>query len=128
MGVSIEILKEAKRSGLAVVEVPTRSYYRELEDTSTQSPLRHGLGVMMSIVRLVVEERPLLFLGLPGVISVLTGLLFAVWMLQIYSLEGRIVTNVLLASIAFTLVGLFAGFTAITLYAMARLRRNVANT
>jgi len=74
----------------------------------------------MSIVRLVVEERPLLFLGVPGVVSLLVGLLFGVWMLHIYALEHRIVTNIALASIAFTMLGFFAISTAITLYAIIR--------
>jgi len=42
-------------------------------------------------------------------------------MLQIYAAEHRIVTNVALASIAFTLIGFFALSTAITLYAITRL-------
>ncbi|MGC9346310.1 MAG: glycosyltransferase family 2 protein, partial [Candidatus Bathyarchaeales archaeon] len=94
--------------------------YKGLE-TSTRGPLRHGVSVVMSIVRLVVEERPLLFLGVPGVFSLLVGVFFGVWMLQIYAAEHRIITNIALASIAFIIVGLFAVFTAITLYAIARL-------
>ena len=89
--------------------------------TSTHNPIRHGVNVVMSIVRLVVEERPLLFLGVPGVVSLLVGVLFGVWMLQIYALERQIMTNVALASIAFILIGLFCVFTAITLYAISRL-------
>jgi len=73
----------------------------------------------MSIVRLVVEDKPLLFLGVPGLISLLVGMGFGVWMLQIYALERRIVTNIALASVAFVLIGLFAVFTAITLYAIS---------
>jgi hypothetical protein len=75
----------------------------------------------MSIVRLVVEEKPLVFLGAPGVVSLLIGVLFGVWMLQLYAIERRIVTNIALASVAFMLIGFFAIFTAITLYAITRL-------
>jgi hypothetical protein len=42
-------------------------------------------------------------------------------MLQIYAAEHHIVTNIALAAIAFVLIGLFAVFTAITLYAITRL-------
>jgi len=51
----------------------------------------------------------------------LVGAFFGVWMLQIYAIEKSIVTNIALASIAFILIGLFAVFTARTLYAIARL-------
>jgi len=120
MGVSVEILLKAREQGLMVVEVPVGCSYRGLE-TSSRGPLRHGVGVVMSIVRLVVEERPLVLLGVPGIISLLVGVLFGVWMLQIYATEGHIVTNIALASMAFLLIGLFAVFTAITLYAITRL-------
>jgi len=72
---------------------------------------------------LVVEERPLLFLGVPGVFSLLVGVLFGVWMLQIYALVRHIVTNIALASMAFILIGFFCVSTAITLYAISRLAR-----
>jgi len=121
MGASVEILMEAKKRGLMVVEVPTGCNYHGLEKTSTHGSLKHGVSVVMSIVRLVVEERPLVFLGVPGVVSLLTGVLFGVWMLQLYAIEHRIVTNIALASVAFVLVGLFAVFTSITLYAIVRL-------
>jgi len=120
MGVSVEVLMEAKKQGLTVVEVPTKCNYQGLK-TSTSGPLNHGASVVMSIVRLVVEERPLLFLGVPGAVSLLVGVLFGVWMMQIYAIEREIITNIALASIAFILIGLFAIFTAITLYAISRL-------
>jgi len=120
MGVSVEILMKAKKRGFRVVEVPMGCNYHGLEKTSTHSPLRHGVSIVLSIVKLVVEDKPLVFLGVPGVASLLVGVLFGVWMLQIYALEGHIETNIALASMAFTLLGFFAIFTAITLYTIAR--------
>jgi len=120
MGVSVEILMKAKEGGLRVVEVPMGCNYHGLEKTSTHSPLRHGASIVTSIVKLVVEDKPLLSLGVPGAVSLLIGILFGAWMLQIYALERHIVTNIALASIAFTLLGFFAVSTAITLYAITR--------
>jgi len=125
MGVSVEALMKARKQGLTVAEVPAGCDYHGLE-TSTRGPLRHGMSVIMSIVRVVVEEKPLLFLGVPGLISLIVGMGFGVWMLQLYALERRIVTNVALASMAFILIGLFALFTAITLYAISRLAQKTA--
>lgn len=124
MGVSVEILLKAKEQYLRVVEVPVVCNYKGL-DTSTHAPLAHGMSVIMSVVKLVVEDHPLLFLGMPGVVFLLIGALFGVWMLQIYALEHRIVTNVALASMAFTLVGLFAVFTGITLYAITKITERI---
>ena len=127
MGVSVEVLMEAKKQDLTVVEVPTGCTYSGLERTSTQGALRHGTSVIMSLVRLVVEESPLMYLGLPGVASLLIGMIFGVWMLQIYAVEHQITTNIALASIAFLLIGLFAVSTAITLYAISRLVQKTNN-
>lgn len=120
MGSSVEILIKAKKQGLTVAEVPANCKYRNLEKTSTQNALGHGTSVLMSIIKLVIEERPLLFLGLPGLLCLLVGTGFGIWLLQIYAIERQIVTNVALASIAFILIGMFTLFTSITLYAISR--------
>jgi glycosyltransferase involved in cell wall biosynthesis len=120
MGSSVEILMKAKKQGLTVAEVSANCKYKELEKTSSQNALGHGANVLMSIIRLVVEERPLLFLGLPGLLSLFAGTAFGIWMLQIYAVAHQIVTNIALAAIAFILIGTFTIFTAITLYAISR--------
>jgi len=120
MGSSVEILMKAKKQGLTVAEVPTKCQYKELERTSTQNPIEHGTSVLMSIFRLVVEEKPLILLGLPGMIFLFAGTAFGIWMLQIYAVTHQITTNIALATIAFVLIGMFTIFTAITLYAISR--------
>jgi len=120
MGSSVEILMKAKTQGLTVAEVPTKCQYKELERTSTQNPLEHGASVVMSIIRLIVEEKPLMLLGLPGIIFLFGGTAFGIWMLKIFAEEQKIVTNIALASMAFILIGMFTLFTAITLYAISR--------
>jgi len=121
MGVSVEILVKARELGLRVAEAPVACSYGDVDQPSTHNSLRHGTSVVGSLLRLVVEEQPLVFLGLPGIASLLTGVLFGVWMLQIYAAERQIVTNIALASIAFVLIGFFALSTAIMLYAISRL-------
>jgi len=120
MGASLEILVNAWKHGLKVKEVAASCRYSGGLETSTRNPLRHGAELVMSLVRLIVEEKPLTCLGVPGIVLLLAGAFFGAWMLQIYALEHRIVTNIALASIAFILIGLFMLFTAITLYAISR--------
>jgi len=123
MGISVEILLDASKHGLKICEVSSSCTYNNAEqtETSTHNPFRQLGDVLMSIVRRVVEDRPLTMLGIPGVLCLIAGALFGVWMLQLYAAEGRIVTNIALASIAFILIGFFAMSTAITLYAISRL-------
>jgi glycosyltransferase involved in cell wall biosynthesis len=124
MGASVEILLKAGKHDLKICEVPSSCKYRNGEvDTSTEHPLTHGIGVVMSIVRFIVEEKPLTLLGIPGLLCLFTGLGFVIWMLQIYTVEHYIVTNIALASVAFVLIGFFLLSTAITLYAITRIAK-----
>ena len=120
MGASVELLMRAKNQGLRIIEMPVECKYDNLEKTSTQNPIGHATEVLMSIIRLVVEERPLQLLGGPGLIFLIAGFAFGIWMLRLFVEEQRIVTNIALAAIAFTLIGIFSLFTAITLYAISR--------
>jgi len=127
MGASLELLQAINRSGLSVHEVPISCKYCDSVgvETSSKHPVSHGIGLIMSIVRLVVEERPITFLGIPSIASLAVGSLFGVWLMQLYATEGRIVTNVALASIGFLLLGCFMLSTAITLYGLKRLSQKI---
>jgi glycosyltransferase involved in cell wall biosynthesis len=125
MGISVEVLMKAQQNGLTIVEMPAEVKYDEVEKSSTQNAFGHGAEVLMSIIRLVVEEHPLGFLGLPGLLSLLAGIAFGIWMLTIFAEEQRIVTNIALATMAFVLIGMFTIFTAITLYAISRHNHNM---
>lgn len=119
MGVSAEVLMKARALDLVVTEIPVAVHYQGLE-TSTYNPLKHGLDVISTIIKLVVEERPLVYLGIPGAALLLVGMFFGLWALQIYAMYRYIATNIALASLAFTIIGIFCIFTAITLYAILR--------
>jgi glycosyltransferase involved in cell wall biosynthesis len=124
MGASVEILLEASKHDLKICEVPsTCKYQNEDVNTSTEHPMTHGMGVVMAIIRLIVEEKPLMILGLPSILFLFAGVSFGVWMLQLYALEHRIVTNIALASLSFLIIGFFMLSTAITLYAISRLKK-----
>jgi glycosyltransferase involved in cell wall biosynthesis len=127
MGISAETLIKAGRLGLKICEVPCSCSYGNGVETSTQNSVKHGVGVVASIVRLVVEEKPLTTLGVPGILSLVVGTVFGVWMLQIYAAQHEIVTNIALASIGFLMIGFFCLSTAITLYAISRLARKTNN-
>ncbi len=61
MSASVEILRSASRCNLKVCEIPVTCKYAQSTGTktSTKNPLTHGAGLIMSLVKLVVEGRPL---------------------------------------------------------------------
>ena len=127
MGASVELLMNAEKHGLTVMEVSADCKYDDLERTSTQNPFWHAASLLMSIIRLVIEERPLLLLGGPGLLFLFAGTGFGVWMLQIFVEEQHIVTNLALAAMGFVLIGMFMLFTGITLYAISRQAQKNSN-
>lgn len=127
MGVSSEILINARKQGFKAQEVPTSCSYDRRLSTSGKNPVRHGMDVVSSIIKIIVEERPLTALGIPGIIFLVAGALFGVWMLQIYAVQRVVETNIALASIGFIMIGFFCLSTAITLYAISRLARKTNN-
>ena len=128
MSASLELIRAIHKSGLKVCEVPISCKYGDSVgvETSTENPFSHGIGLIMSLIRLVVEERPITYLGLPGIISTVLGAMFGVWMLNLYAIDGLIVTNIALASIGFLLMGCFMVSTAITLYAITRMNAKIS--
>ncbi|MDG6223245.1 MAG: glycosyltransferase [Candidatus Bathyarchaeota archaeon] len=120
MGASAELVIKAKKQDLTIVEVSAGCKYDNLGRTSTQNPITHAVSVLMSIIRMIVEERPLTMLGVPGLIFLVTGTGFGAWMLKLFVEENRIVTNIALAAMGFVMIGMFMVFTSITLYALAR--------
>lgn len=77
MGASVELLLDATKLRLKIVEVPITIQYHE--EGSTQNPVRHGLSVIGSIVRYVEFDHPLLvFWGL-GFFLFVIGLITGMW-------------------------------------------------
>jgi glycosyltransferase involved in cell wall biosynthesis len=74
MGVSSEIIIRAADSKLNIREAGIVTRYDGIRDSS-KGPLRHGLDVTNSIVRVVAQKRPLLFLGVPGLFFLFAGAL-----------------------------------------------------
>lgn len=127
MSASIELLRAIKKNGLKVCEVPISCKYSNSVGvkTSTENYLTHGVGLVTSLIKLVVEDSPLSFLGIPGILFMAAGVAFGVWMMTLYAQMHEITTNIALASIAFILIGFFLISTAITLYSITRLANKI---
>lgn len=119
MGISAEILRKAHDKNLKIVEVPATIRYNGL-DTSTHSPWRHGLNVITTILKLVVEERPLFYLGIPGTVLFLGGLALGL-NFYINYIRGIFLSNYLFMALILILFGSLALMTAVNLFAIIRL-------
>ena len=121
MGVSTEILIKANKKGFKIAEVPITVLYDG--DTSTHNPASHGISVIMSTMKFISIERPLIFYGVPGLVMFAIGLFFIVWTIQAFTETREIVTNVSLIGIGSTTIGIILMMTAILLYSMVNIVR-----
>ena len=82
--VESEQLIKAHESGLKVINTNVTCKYKDLE-TSTKNPASHGLSVLGYVIWVIAERRPLLFISVPGFISVVIGLVLGIYTLQYYN-------------------------------------------
>ena len=116
MGISTEILIKTQKAGFIITEVPITILYEG--DTSTHNPISHGSSVILSTLKYVAIERPLVFYGIPGIIFLLVGLAFGVWTIQIYSEQGQVITNIALVGVGGVIMGTILMLTATILYSI----------
>jgi glycosyltransferase involved in cell wall biosynthesis len=116
--VETEMIVKATAKGLKITEVPISTIY--VEDGSTQNPVRHGLGVLGSIINMISERRPLLFFGVGGAILCLLGILAGVRVLAAFSQFHEFAIGTAILCAVFTIVGVFSIFTGIVLNILTR--------
>jgi len=125
MAVSTELLMKGASGGLRIEEVPVNVSYEKTE-TSSQSFFTHAIEVAVGTLRFISIRRPLLFYGLPGILFLMASVAFAAMAIQLFRSEGRLITNLALASMATGIAGLLCSFTAVILFALISISREIA--
>ena len=121
MGISTEILIKSSNLGLKIAEVPTEIQYEG--KTSSQNPISHGTGVLISTLKYISIERPLVFYGIPSFIFFIIGLTFTFFAAQYYAEIGRLSTNLTLIAGGTLLIGVVLVVTTILLYSLVSVVR-----
>ncbi|MEW6044632.1 MAG: glycosyltransferase family 2 protein [Thermoproteota archaeon] len=121
MGISTEILIKASKKEMRIVEVPITISYEG--NTHSQEPISHGTSVIMSTIKHVAIERPLLYYGVTGLCLLAVGLIFGAWTLQIYSEERVVMTNIALVGIGGVILGTVLLISGTILYSIVNVVR-----
>jgi len=124
-GVETEQLMLAQKNGLRVVEVPVAVRYGGLENTSKKHPLAHGVELVGVVLRLVVEDRPLLFLGVPGFLLTVIGVFTGLYFLWYFNMTRYFSLPLALITFGALVLGFLLIVTSFILYVMSRLRSNI---
>lgn len=105
----------AHQDGFQILEVPITIKYT---DPPKRSVMRHGLGVLNGVLRMVGQYRPLLFFALPGAVLLITGIIWGVVVVDIYSRSKQLAVGYAMISVLLTIMGMLGLSTGVILHSV----------
>jgi len=111
-GADSEILINASKKDLVIIEEKITVIYNTGGKTSSKNPLSHSSDILDSVLELIALKHPLKFLGIPGIILLFIGIIFSVLVISIFN-------DIRYFSIPSTLVALGSLFTGLMLILMS---------
>lgn len=117
MDASVDILFFAHQRDYRIDEVGVTVDYG-VENANSYNPIVHGYQLFRNVLKTIERERPILSLGIPGLMSSVGGLVFALITHQNYLQTGTLSLYFVVIAIFGTVFGLFSCFTAIVLHAL----------
>ncbi len=129
MGVDSELLMDASKQGLRIMEVPISVKYG-IGKTSTHNPVYHTVDVLTSAIKLTSIRHPMTFYGIPGLVITLFGVYFVIHAYLLF-LGQQVISDLVLtyALMGFSIgiFGLFTFFTGIILFTLSTVLRKGAD-
>jgi glycosyltransferase involved in cell wall biosynthesis len=122
MAIESEMLIDAARSDMKIIEVPIDVRY-DIENSSTFSPLRHGLIVLGHVISLISQRRPLLFFCVPGAISLIIGMAAIFITFTNFNATHNISVYYAMTGAFCIILGLFSTFTGLILNAIQGIKK-----
>lgn len=121
MAIESEMLADAGKSGLRIAEVEIGVRYDV--DCSTEHPIKHGLGVLMMVLKDIEFNKPLYYLTAPGAALGIGGLIMGAYFLQEFTVGKSLYFGPTVLMILFIVVGSFMALTGILLHSISTILR-----
>ena len=125
MVMSAETILKASVSTLNLIDVPRKDMYPENIQTSSQNPLKHGLTVILTIFKLVVETKPLAAFGIPSFIFFLCSIVSSIFVINFYTAMGRLPLGMSVFTLLFISITFFLLLAAMLLYALSSISSSI---
>jgi len=113
--VESEMQFRAKEAGLRMAEVPVGVEYH---DKAKRSPVTQGISIFYSVVGLISRRYPLVFFGVPGLVSLGFGLWQGWIVLDGYNNHSEFYMGPALLTVLLCSVGSLSIFTGLILYSI----------
>jgi len=112
LSVESEMQIATSENDLKVVEVLINVTYTE---KYKRSPLAHGFGVLNRVISMIVERRPLFYLGIPSAVIFLFGIIVGIAVLNNFVTTGNLAIGSSLVTVLLCIVGIFGVFVSLIL-------------
>jgi len=122
MGVSTEILLKAEHNNLKIKEEPVKIQYK-VEKPSTINPAIHALDVILTTIKQQSIRHPLIFYGIPGIISLLIALTTALMLIHLFNINRYFSLPLALIATGLGITGTILCSTAIIIWILVSLIR-----
>jgi glycosyltransferase involved in cell wall biosynthesis len=121
MAIESEMLADVGKSGLRIAEVEIGVRYDV--GCSTEHPIKHGLGVLLMILKDIEFNKPLYYLTVPGAALGISGLIMGTRFVQDFTLGKGLYFGPTMLMILLIIVGSFMALTGIMLHSISALLR-----
>ena len=123
-GADVEILIDAAKKGFNISEQKVTVIYNTGSQTSTKNPISHTGEVMSTILEKIAIKSPLKYLGIPGIITIIFGIYFAVDVFMTYDNTGYFSMPFTLIGATCLVIGLILFLMAIMLFSVSKRSKN----
>ena len=124
-GADSEILINASKKGLKILEEPVTVIYNTQGKTSKKDPVSHSTSVVTTLVELVAIKQPLRYLGIPGFILLIIGIIYSVVVIAIFNDTRYFSLPSTLVALGSLVMGLMLLMMSAVLYSINRGNRYV---
>ena len=125
-GVDSEILVDAANKGLKITEEPVTVLYNIGHKTSTKDPITHSVSVVSSLLELIAINHPLRFLGIPGFILIIIGIIFSIIVITIFNESRYFSIPSTLTALGSLMVGILLLLMSVVLYSISKISKKIS--
>jgi len=126
-GIEAEMLIKAAERNFKIMEVSTEIFYDTGAKTSKKSPLAQSAEIVGSILRKTIWKHPLVYLGLPGILSLIMGVSLIVYLIMVFNETRYFSIPISFMAMIFLLVGIIFAINAIIVVLINDLRKELLN-
>ena len=120
-GADAEILIDASKKGFKISEENIKVIYNTGMKTSTKNPISHSGEVVKSLLEIIAVKSPLKFIGIPGSILMVFGIIFGINVITLFNETRYFSIPYTMIGITFLVLGAMLLLMSVLLFSISRI-------